>query len=172
MIKTSKWAVVLKTILPICILILLAGMAFGQDAGAFSKGNKRVGIVGGLGHTLNQDYLILGGDFGYFVADGLEASLGAEGWLLQSPTIWKITPQIKYTAYQTKSMHPYVGAFYRHTFVGDPFEDFDSWGGKAGVAYRRGGNMISIGVVHEMYMDCEGDDCSSTYPEMAFWVSF
>jgi hypothetical protein len=170
--KPTNFSRVITSITLTIILIICAGTASAQNAGVFSKGNKHIGVIGGLGHTLNQDYLILGGDFGYFVVDGLEVSLAGEGWLLQTPSIWKVTPQIRYTVFQMQSMHPYVGAFYRHTFIGDPFDDFDSWGGKAGVSYKRGRNMISLGLVHEKYMDCEGDNCSNTYPEMAFWIAF
>jgi len=145
-----------------------------SQAGPFAKGSKRVNFLAGMGSSYNQSYLILGGGLSYFVADGLSLGLGAEGWLLQDPTFWKVSPEARYTFWKMKKFKPYVGAFYRYTFMSDSYEDYESWGGRAGVAYRKGGSYISLGVVHEMYLDCNSDlwDCSSTYPEMSFWFSF
>ncbi len=172
MIKSIRFSKVSGILALASFLIILSSVAAAQDAGVFAKGNKHFGAIAGLGSSFNQNYLILGGDVGYFVVDGLEVAIGGEGWLFQTPTIWKVTPQIKYTVYQMKSVHPYVGAFYRHTFMSEPFDNFDSWGGKAGVAYKKGRHMVSLGLVHEMYLDCDGDNCSDTYPEAAFWISF
>ena len=142
------------------------------DAGPFAKGRKRVALFGGMGSTLGQSYLILGGGLAYFVADGLEIGVDVEGWLLEDPSFWKVTPQVRYTFFKAKKFKPYAGAFYRHTWIDNPFEDYDSWGRRAGVAYRQGGNYLALGVVHEIYLDCNSDDCSTTYPEISFWISF
>ncbi len=145
-----------------------------NPAGAYAKGNKQVNVVGGLGSSLGQNYLIIGGGISYFVADGLAVGLSGEGWILQDPTFWKVSPDVRYTFWKMEKFKPYLGAFYRHTFVGGDFEDYDSYGGRAGVTYRKGGSYVSLGVVHEIYMDCDDTiwDCSSTYPEISFWFSF
>ncbi len=145
-----------------------------SEAGAFAKGSKRVNVVGGAGSNLGQTYLIIGAGISYYLADGLALGLSGEGWILQDPTFWKISPDLRYTFWKMDKFKPYVGAFYRHTFVGDPFEDYDSWGGRAGVAYRQGSSYVSLGVVHEMYLGDKysGTDSSNTYPELSFWFSF
>ncbi len=145
-----------------------------SPAGPFAKGNKRANLVGGAGSSYGQTYLILGGGISYFVADGLSLGLAGEGWLLQDPTFWKVSPEVLYTVWQMKKFKPYVGAFYRKTFMSGDFKDFNSWGGRAGVSYQNGGSYVSLGVVHEMYLDCNSNlfDCSTTYPEMSFWISF
>lgn len=145
-----------------------------SPAGPFAKGSKRVNVVGGIGSSYNQTYLIIGGGFSYFVADGLSLGLAVEGWVLQDPSFWKVSPEVLYTFWKMKKFKPYAGAFYRYTFIADPIEDYNSWGGRAGVSYQKGRSYVSLGVVHEMYLDCNSDlfDCSSTYPEMSFWISF
>ncbi len=145
-----------------------------SQAGPYAKGSKRGNIVGGMGRNMGQNYLIIGGGFSYFVADGLSLGLAGEGWILQDPTFWKISPEARYTFWKMDRFKPYVGAFYRHTFRADPWDDLNSLGGRAGVAYRKGGSYVSVGVVHEEYLDCDSSlwDCSTTYPEMSFWFSF
>ena len=145
-----------------------------SPAGPFSKGSKRVNIVAGIGTTWQQNYLIVGGGFSYFIADGLALGISGEGWVLNDPTFWKISPDIRYTFWKMDKFKPYVGAFYRRTFITGDFDDYDSWGGRAGVAYRQGNSYVSLGVVHEIYLDCTDtfDDCSTTYPELSFWFSF
>lgn len=144
-----------------------------QDPGPFKKGKVRVGFYGGAGNTYDRTYFILGGGAGYYVANGLEVGLDVEGWLLEDPTIWKLTPQIRYVVWQMNPIRPYVGAFWRQTYVADPFEDYDSFGARGGIAYRSGGNYLAVGVVYEKYNDYQGlGDDYVIYPEIAFWVSF
>ncbi|MCW8941911.1 MAG: hypothetical protein OQK93_01905, partial [Gammaproteobacteria bacterium] len=69
-------------------------------------------------------------------------------------------------------------AFYRRTYYGSyrgiDLDDQDSFGYRAG-AYFSTNNRVYIGggVVYEEYKDCSlFTDCSSTYPEILFTVSF
>ncbi len=140
--------------------------------GPFAKGKVRVGFYGGAGSTYNQTYVILGGGVGYFLVNGLEVGADIESWLFKDPTIWKLTPQIRYVVWQMEPIRPYIGAFWRQTYVGDPFEDYSSYGARGGVAYRNGGNYLAAGVVYEKYNDCVSGDCDVIYPEIAFWLSF
>jgi hypothetical protein len=146
----------------------------GPDPGPFKKGKIRVGFYGGAGSTLSQTYFILGAGVGYYLLNGLEAGVDVEGWLLQDPTFWKVTPQVRYVLWQISPIRPYVGAFWRKTFVsGDTWPDYDSWGGRAGIAYRKGGSYLALGVVYEKFNDNTiGVDDSVVYPEIAFWISF
>ena len=148
----------------------------GPDPGPFAKGKVRVGFYGGAGSTLGQTYVILGAGAGYYLMDGLEAGVDLEGWVLQSPAFWKVTPQVRYVLWQVSPIRPYVGAFWRHTFVtGDNSQfipDYDSYGGRLGIAYRKGGNYLAVGAVYEKFIDSPFTDDSIWYPEIAFWVSF
>ncbi len=145
----------------------------GPDPGPFKKGKVRVGFYGGAGSTWGQTYLIIGGGVGYYLLNGLEAGVDLEGWILESPTFWKVTPQIRYVLWQMNPIRPYVGAFWRNTFVSGDLGDYTSWGGRAGVAYRQGGNYLALGVVYEKFNDFTGTgDDYVVYPEVAFWISF
>ncbi len=145
-----------------------------NPAGPYAKGSKSLNIVGGVGSTLGQSYMILGAGFSYYIANGLAIGISGEGWILQDPTFWKISPDLRYTFWKMDKIKPYVGVFYRHTFVGGDFGNYDSWGGRAGVAYRQGGSYVSLGVVYEEFWDSEDSlfDNSTTYPEISFWFSF
>src|SRR5262245_25848505 len=125
-----------------------------EDAGMFSKGRKRITITGGWGQSFDDDYLLLGIGFGYFMANGLDVGVDFEGWLLGEPHVYKLSPRIDYVAWQLPRLKPYFGAFYRRSFVTDDLEDLDSLGGRAGAFYRGGrGGMAGAGVVYERYMN-------------------
>lgn len=150
----------------------------GPNPGPFAKGKIRVGFYGGAGSTLGQTYVILGAGVGYYLLNGLEAGVDVEGWVLQDPTFWKVTPQVRYVLWQISPIRPYVGAFWRKTFVtGDNSQfiipDYESYGGRLGIAYQKGGSYVAVGAVYEKFQDSpfEGDN-DIWYPEIAFWISF
>jgi len=149
----------------------------GSDAGPFSKGKVRVGFYAGMGSTYSQTYLILGGGLGYYLLNGFEAGVDLEGWVLEDPTFWKVTPQVRYVLWKMNPIKPYVGAFWRKTFVtGDNphnLPDYNSYGGRFGIAYRKGGSYLALGAVYERFEDdVFSDDNDTWYPEIAFWISF
>jgi hypothetical protein len=145
----------------------------GPDPGPFRKGKVRVGFYAGAGSSYNQTYIILGAGAGYYLMNGLEAGIDLEGWLFQDPEYWKVTPQVRYVVWKMNPLKPYIGAFWRKTFVGGGFDDYNSWGARGGVAYRNGGNYLAVGVVYEKYSDFNGiGDDYAIYPEFAFWISF
>lgn len=142
------------------------------NAGPFSKGKVRVGFYAGAGNTYNQTYAIVGAGIGYYLMNGLEVGIDGEGWVLNDPTIWKVTPQVRYVIWQMEPIRPYVGAFWRKTLV-TGFPDYDSVGARAGVAYQKGGNYLAVGAVYEKFNDYEGlGDDYTIYPEIALWISF
>jgi hypothetical protein len=145
----------------------------GPDPGPFAAGRKRVGLYAGAGSTFNQTYFLVGVGGGYYVADGLELGMDVEGWLGKDPNIWKVTPHARYVLWRAAAVKPYVGVFYRLNYYSGLYEDFNSYGGRAGLAYRSGRNYLALGVVHEIYeQDDFYGDSSATYPEFAVWISF
>ena len=140
--------------------------------GPFARGHKRVGLYGGAGSTLGNTYFILGGGVGYYLFDGLELGIDGEGWLFQDPTIWKVTPQVRYTVWQMGALRPYLGAFWRRTYVSDPYDDVNSWGGRAGLLYSQGKGFAGVGVVYEHFEEDFGGESDSWYPEISFSVYF
>jgi hypothetical protein len=112
--------------------------------------------------------------YGYYLVNGLELGVDAQFWLSGDPSITKISPQIRYVFTQPKTVKPYLGAFYRRTFI-DGFEDLDSIGYRAGLNIMGQGNFyFGAGVVYEQYQDCNESivsNCSDTYPEILFSFS-
>ncbi len=110
---------------------------------------------------------------GYFVIDGLE--VGADTSLLFSdgPFLAHVSPQVRY-AFDTKTpVLPYVGAFYRHFFVGDGLPDLDALGARAGLFVLSGGAFFGLGLGWQTLLNhCDGDDCTSLFPELTFSFVF
>ena len=166
------------------LLLGLSNVAVAVSAGtggvstAFSKNSTSVGVVLGSGSAFSDNYVILGLSVGYYVVRGLELGVDLQHWVSGDPSITKVSPQIRYVFTQPKVVKPYIGAFYRRTYYGSyngiDLDDQDSYGYRAG-AYFSTDNRVYIGggVVYEQYKDCiSSTDCSSTYPESLFSVSF
>lgn len=166
------------------LLLGLSNVALAVSAGtggvstAFSKNSTSVGVVLGSGSAFNDNYVILGLGVGYYVVRGLELGIDLQHWVSGDPSITKVSPQVRYVFTQPKVVKPYIGAFYRRTYYGSyngiDLDDQDSYGYRAG-AYFSTDNRVYIGggVVYEEYKDCiSSTDCSSTYPEILFTVSF
>ena len=144
-------------------------------AGVFSQGRTHLSVVGGSGNAFNDSYFVLGVGASYYLADGLNIGLSAESWTGGDPGITKLTPSVQYVFYQVPRASPYVGAFYRRTYI-DNLPDLDSVGGRAGVYLAAGRNMfIGVGAVYESYLDCDTrlySDCTDTYPEISLTFAF
>ena len=177
----------LKLINRLAVLIILSGISSstlaatagtGGLGAAFSKNSTSVGVVVGSGSAFDDDYIILGIGAGYYVTEGLELGIDLQRWFSGEPTITKVSPQIRYVFTQSKTLKPYVGAFYRRTYFDDfngiDLDDQDSFGYRAG-AYFSTNNRVYIGggIVYEEFKDCSRfTDCSTTSPEIIFTVSF
>ena len=141
--------------------------------GPFARGRVRVSAVIGTGSTGSDTYLILGAGAGYYVLDNVELGLDYELWAFGDPTLQRLSPGLRYVI-DLKAVKPYVGAFYRHTFVSDD-EDFDQVGARAGLYLTPGRAFIGAGVVYERLLNCDDSslyDCDSVYPEVSIGVSF
>ena len=155
-----------------------ASVGTGGISTAFSKDSTSVGVVVGSGSYGSENYIILGVGVGYYVLQGLELGIDVQHWFSGEPSITKVSPQVRYVFTQAKVIKPYVGAFYRRTYFGDfqgfSIPDQDSFGYRAG-AYFSANNGVYIGggIVYEEYKDCGRLlECSTTYPELIFTVSF
>lgn len=144
-------------------------------AGVFSQGHTHLAVVVGNGYAFNDSYLVLGVGVNYYLVDGLNVGLNVEAWTGGDPTMYKITPSVQYVFYQVPRISPYVGAFYRHTYI-DSLPDLDSAGARAGVYIAAGRNaFIGVGAVYENYLDCNKTtykECTETYPELSFTFAF
>jgi hypothetical protein len=160
----------IKSVVAVLLSIALAP----ATAGPFSQGSQSVSIIAGSGSAFRDDYLILGLGYGYYLVDGLELGVDAQFWLSGDPSITKVSPQIRYVFTQPKTVKPYIGGFFRRTFISD-FTDLDSVGYRAGLNFMGQGNFFfGAGFVYERYQDCNDAifaNCSDTYPEILFSFS-
>ena len=145
-----------------------------KGSGLFARGSKRLSLLAGWGTAAGDDYLILGAGFGYYILSHLELGLDYEVWLFGDPTLQRLSPGVRYVL-EFGPLKPYVGAFYRHTFVSD-YSDFDQVGGRLGVyLIPRRGLFAGLGAVYERLLDCDDDsvfDCDSVYPEVTIGFAF
>jgi len=144
-------------------------------ASFFEKGNSSVGVVLGAGSSAGESYTVAGVSVDYFVLEGLSIGAGYRGWFGIDPTLNQLTVSSNYYLSVTKKFHPYVGGFIRETFVsGD--EDYTSYGARGGLAITMSKNSyMSFGYVYEEYGSCTETifrECSNSYPELVFSLSF
>lgn len=152
----------------LCILMI-------QPAAAFDKGSSNIGINLGAGRALDRDYTVLGARLGYYLADGFELAFGAEIWRGNDPSIYKLTPEVRYVWYMLSPVQPYAGGFYSRT-VYNGLPDRNSYGVKGGAYFPVSHNAsLGVGLVHERIESCQTAtyrECSQTYPEISFNVRF
>ncbi|HYA37178.1 MAG TPA: hypothetical protein VEI74_02740 [Candidatus Methylomirabilis sp.] len=169
MIKTGV------TLAALLATIASAPVAAADVAGVFSQGRTHVAVIGGSGSAFNDNYFVFGVGVAYYLVDGFNIGLSVESWTGGDPGISKVTPSVQYVFYQVPRISPYVGAFYRRTYI-DNLPDLDSVGGRAGVYIAAGRNAyIGVGGVYESYRDCDTSlyqDCTDTYPEISITFAF
>src|SRR5262249_37045302 len=148
-----------------------------RSPGPFAGGRPRLSLSVGTGWSSTDTYLLLGVGAGYFFVNGLEAGLDYEAWVLGSPTCQRVSPEVRYGFYFVPTVKPYVGVFYRHTFVSGNFEDFDQLGVRGGVLFvpERSHFYGGGGLVYERVLDCNRFtpvNCDSVYPELFLGITF
>ncbi len=160
------------------VMLLLCPVLQAHAAGVggmFGQGRSQFSVMMGNGYAFDNSYFILGASVSYYVLDGLGVGLSIEKWSGSVPGITKYTPFAQYVFYQTSTVKPYVGGFYRHTVV-DGLPDINSVGERAGISIASGSNSyFSLGFVQEVYLDCQNTiyrKCSETYPELGFAFAF
>ena len=168
----------MKKILAAIALCALAVPAAAQSvtaASGFSKGRTHFVLSAGTGYAFDESYLVLGVGASYYLVDGLNLGLSYEYWSGGDPTMSKLTPSIQYVFHKVPTVKPYIGAFYRRTYV-ERLDDIDSAGARAGAYIQAGRNAyVGAGVVYESYLDCEERvyrKCDSTYGEITLTFAF
>jgi hypothetical protein len=163
-------------ILLAAVLATTAGAPAKADvAGMFSQGRTHLAVVGGSGYAFDDKYFILGVGASYYLIDGFNVGLYVETWTGGDIGINKVTPSLMYVIHQVPNVQPYIGVFYRRTFIED-LHDLDSAGGRAGFFFPAGrSTSIGFGFVYESYLDCDKatyNSCADAYPEFSFTVAF
>jgi hypothetical protein len=117
---------------------------------------------------------ILGVNADFFVAENLSIGLGYRGWFGGDPTINQGTIPVTYYIPTNSKFRPYLGAFYRYTYIADDrFDNYSSVGGRAGLAITFQNGYVGFGWAQEYYLDSDSQsDSSSGYPEVVLGFSF
>ena len=165
-----------KLVVAVLAACALAAPASAQTvASGFAKGRTHFVFTAGTGYAFDETYVVVGLGAQYYVVDGLNLGLHWEYWTGSDPKMSKLTPSIQYVFHKMNPVKPYVGAFYRRTYL-ERLEDLDSFGARAGVYLQAGRNSyIGAGLVYESYVDCETGiyrKCDSTYGEISFTIAF
>jgi len=166
----------IQGILLVCFAVPgLVSAATADVRGVFSKGRTHIAIHGGTGYAFDDDYFVFGVSASHYLANGLSFGLAAESWSGGEPDILKVTPTILYVFYQADVIKPYIGAFYRRTYI-ENLPDLDSAGGRAGILMSQGRNAyLGVGAVYESYLDCDEtvyQSCDDIYPEVSLTFAF
>jgi len=162
----------------ISILLVFCSIPATADAHQFEQGKFSLGVGGSLEFGGDRAIFIASLGLGFYVLDGLEVGVGTSAYFGAQPFIWQVTPGVKYVFWMVPTVHPYVGAFYRHWFITRGFEDLDTVGGRAGILIVPTPSPVvaGIGVVYERVINppCreEVEECSFIYPELTFSISF
>jgi hypothetical protein len=163
-----------------CLAFALFGasrLAHADDGEAptpWDRGRISLSITLASEDAFDESYFLVGAGVGYFVLTGLEVGLDGVHWFGGDPGISVLSPQLRYVAVPLGwPLLPYVGAFYTHYFIGDPFEDFDTVGARLGAVYHQGsGLIVGVGGIAERIVSDCNDDCTSIYPEVSVGFSF
>jgi hypothetical protein len=171
--QLKTFRISLRTGLLVCTLLAVPGVSVSQ--GLFDKGTKQLSVIVGSTQSFNEDYLVLGVGFGYYMFNGLELAVNWQSWLGGDPSVNQLTPSVTYVFRNTSNVDPYLGALYRWTFISD-LDDLTAWGGRAGVYIATGRkSALGLGAVYIQYNDCNTTiytDCSDTYPELSYTFTF
>jgi len=144
---------------------------FAQDV--FSQGNKNFGFTLGSSDNFNQNYTVVGVDVNYFILDNLSLGTDYKGFFGSSPKIQQLTVPVTYhLPLENTTYKPYLGAFFNHTFLEEPFKDYSIYGGRAGLSIQTSINsFMSLGWVQEFGNNGKNIE-NQGYPEISAGFSF
>ncbi len=167
-----------RTFAVVVVFLILAEAAYaasGSGAYPFAAGSARLSLAFGGATAFHRNYTVFGIGGGYFVADGIEAGLDYESWSGSSPRIEQISPQVRAVFPRPGSVSPYVGVFYRRTFI-EGYRGLDTAGARAGLYLLSGRNLyFGAGVAQEFHLNCDRtiySSCAETYPELSLAIIF
>jgi hypothetical protein len=139
----------------------------------FEQGSKNVGVTMGAGSNYGSNYTILGVNASYFIVDNVMTGLEYRGWFGGDPMINELSVPVTYFIPLHKKFLPYIGGFFRRTFVdSSQVDSYNVYGARVGVSMVTSGNSYaSFGWVQEYY-DTSYGDSSDCYSEIAVGLSF
>jgi hypothetical protein len=119
---------------------------------------------GSVGTTFayGQTYANVNLGVGYLMQHGITPNVEASYAFANSPTVWTLRPGVTWFL-PVKLLHPYVGAYYTHWFVGGDRPDQDGVGARFGFSL---GRIISLGVTYDRALGCS-EDCDFWTPQIS-----
>lgn len=156
-----------------CAVVALSGVASTARANSpFDQGSVTLSLAAGSGAFGTERYIIAGGGVGMFVVDGIELGADIEAWFAASPSIIKVSPELRYVKPTSETMALYAGAFASRWLIGEPYEDWTTAGGRGGAYFLfEGGAFLSVGAVYERVLSSCSVDCVYVYPELALSIA-
>ena len=151
------------------ILILLSSIS---NADIFDKGKTSFGVTAGSSSSYNNSYFLVGVSANYFVLDNLNIGVMYRSWLGSDPMQNELSLSTNYFIKLNEMFRPYMGAFVRERFISG-YDNLTSYGARGGLAFISDNSYISVGYAYESFNTCslEGE-CSTSYPEIVFGLSF
>jgi len=145
-----------------------------SESTPWDQGSIGLSIVLASQDAFGDSYIVVGAGVGYYFLPGLEVGLQGVQWFGGDPSVTVVSPELRYVAVPLGwPLLPYVGGFYTHYFIGDPFADADSVGTRLGLMYHQGGGLIvGVGAAFERFVSECSDDCSTIYPEISVGFTF
>lgn len=156
----------------ILLLTSLLMLSSASQAASLVAGYKNVGVKLGSSSIGPESYTVVGASLNYFVIDNLSLGGAYEYWFSGEPTVSKATVDATYFIPVSEKVRPYLGALYSRYFI-DDFNDINSYGYRAGVAFINGPVLLSGGVRQEYYdSDSSVFDDSDNTAELVIGFSF
>jgi len=152
--------------------IMISALNAEGISGLFSQGQKNFGFGVGSSSGYGSDYTVVNASLNYFVQNNISMGVGYQGWFGGDPKINQISIPVTYYHPLSAQYHPYIGATYSHTFIEEPYEDYDVIAGRVGIAMTMGANTyVTIGWVQEHRT--KGDESSDDgYPQVSMGFVF
>jgi hypothetical protein len=139
----------------------------------FDRGRFSLSAGAGTTSAFGERHIAIGGSVGYFVLDGLALGLALQHQF-GDPSISLVSPELRYVAQPLvgrSPVVPYVGVFYSHWFVGEPFLDIDAVGTRGGLLYVSGRLILGLGVAYERVVSECTMDCDLIYPDLTLAIA-
>ena len=151
-------------------IILLLSLINFLHSDMLEQGKGVASFKGGIVNVNNSDYIITGGNIGWFLLDGLKLGVGYERWYNQTPNIDKLSVDLNYYLPVSERVRPYIGAFLANNYLGSVDAGI-SEGVKIGILFSS--EVASIGLEwNQEYYDRCFIGCERAYPMVMLGIGF
>ncbi len=143
------------------------GRGGGENSASFSLSEAE---------QFGKSYTVISGRYGRFFVPQFEASIGLELWRGNSPSVYKIVPELRYVSAIGQTFKPYAALFLSRTMYSNEVSSHNTYGARGGMYYvLDNSTYVGVGLVHERQESCERavmSDCKQTNPEITLHFRF